>query len=161
MLDPNTLACAEWRDCLYQLIDSKAHVNFNQGLDIRVMTEEKAEMLSQIKISAIHFAWDRYEDKDVIQPKFLEFRKRSKINSHDLQVYVICGDKEKRVLPQDLERIYWLRDNGFAPYVMLYNKDSIPKGHGLRKLQRWVNNRYIFWACKTFEDYKSHGNKLK
>lgn len=153
LLDPNTLACKDWKDILQQLIDSKARVNFNQGLDIRMMTPAKAEMLSHIKLDAIHFAWDRYEDKDVIQPKFLEFRKASKVNPHNLQVYVLCGDREQKVLDSDLERIYWLRENGFAPYVMLYNKDLLPKGHELRKLQRWVNNRFIFWSVETFENY--------
>lgn len=159
LLDPNILACKDWRDLLEQLVDSKVSVNFNQGLDIRLMTEEKAEMLSQIKIRAIHFAWDKYEDKKLIQPQFLDFRKKSTIHPHSLQVYVLCGDREQRVLPEDLERIYWLRDNGYAPYVMLYNKDSIPRGHELRKLQRWVNNRFIFWKCPTFEEYKSKGVK--
>jgi len=138
-----------------QLIDSKAHVDFNQGLDIRMMTEEKAEMISQIKIDSIHFAWDRYEDKDIIQPKFRAFREKSKINAHNLHVYVLCGDRKREVLEQDLYRIGWLRDNGYAPYVMLYDKEHLAKGHDLRKLQRWVNNRFIFWSCSTFEEYKS------
>lgn len=154
LLDPNLLASKDWKDLLQQLIDSKASVNFNQGLDIRMMTDEKAEMLSKIKIDAIHFAYDRYEDKDYIEPKFIEFRKRSKINPHNLQVYVLCGDKEKKVLPEDLHRIYWLRDNGFAPYVMLFDKDNIPKKNDLKRLQRWVNNRFIFWKTERFEDYK-------
>jgi len=155
LLDPNTLACKDWRDILQQLIESKANVNFNQGLDIRMMTEEKAQMLAQIKISAIHFAWDRYEDKDIIQPKFKTFREQSKINAHNLQVYCLCGDKERRVLDSDLERIYWLRENGYAPYVMLYDKQALPSGHELIKLQRWVNNRFIFWSTPTFEEYKT------
>lgn len=154
LLDPNILACKEWKDLLQQLIDSRAKVNFNQGLDIRLMTEEKAEMLSKISIKAIHFAWDRYEDKELVQPKFITFRKASTIGSHNLQVYVLCGDREQKVLESDLERIYWLRDNGYAPYVMLYNKESIPKGHELLKLQRYVNNRFVFWSCPSFEDYK-------
>lgn len=155
LLDPNTIACVDWKECLQQLIDSKARVNFNQGLDIRMMTEEKAEMLAKIPIDKIHFAWDRYEDKDLIQPKFMEFRKASKVHSHDLQVYCIVGDRERKVLPEDLYRIYWLRDNGYAPYVMVYNKGELPKGHELLKLQRWVNNRIIFWKVKTFEEYRS------
>ena len=153
LLDPNILACKDWKELLQQLIDSKARVNFNQGLDIRMMTDEKAKMLAKIKLNAIHFAWDRYEDKDLIKPKFEAFRKISKVNPHNLQVYVLCGDREPRVLQEDLERIYWLRDNGYAPYVMLYNKDALPKGHELRKLQRWVNNRFIFWKTEKFEDY--------
>ena len=159
LLDPNLLACPDWKDLLQQLIDSKAHVNFNQGLDIRVMTEEKARMLSQIPLDAIHFAWDRYEDKDLIQPRFLEFRKASKIDPHRLQVYVLCGDIERRVRPEDIERIMWLRENGYAPYVMLYDKEHIPRGHELKKLQRWVNNRFVFWKCKTFDDYVVQSKK--
>ena len=155
LLDPNILACKEWEDLLNQLIASKAKVNFNQGLDIRLMTERKAELLSQIPIKAIHFAWDRYEDKAMIQPRFLEFRAKSKIPSHNLQVYVLCGDIERRIRAEDLERIYWLRDNGYAPYVMIYEKNLLPKGHELLKLQRWVNNRFIFWKTKTFEEYKN------
>jgi hypothetical protein len=151
LLDPNTLACAKWKDILQQLINSNAKVNFNQGLDIRFMTDEKAEMLSAIKLDAIHFAWDKFEEKDIILPKFKTFRKRSKINSHDLQVYVLCNFGTS--IEQDLERIYTLRDMGYAPYVMLYNKDALPKGHKLRHLQRWVNNRYVFWATESFDDY--------
>ena len=87
--DPNTLACKDWKDILQQLIDSKARVDFNQGLDIRMMTEEKALMLNEIKIEAIHFAWDRWQDKDIIQPKFLKFREISTVNNHNLQVFFL------------------------------------------------------------------------
>ena len=158
LLDPNLLACKDSEELLNQLIDSKAKVNFNQWLDIRFMTDRKAELLSQIPIKAIHFAWDRYKDKELIQPKFLSFRQKSKIPPHNLQVYVLCGDHQKKVLPEDLERIYWLRDNGFAPYVMLYDKENIPRGHELKKLQRYVNNRFVFWSCNSFEEYLK-GNK--
>jgi len=157
LLDPNILACRDWRDLLQQLIDSNARVNFNQGLDIRMMNEDKSEMISKIPISKIHFAWDRFEDKEMIQPKFRQFRQRSKIDSHRLQVYCIVGDRERKVLDSDLERIYWLRDNGFAPYVMIYEKDLLPKKHELRKLQRWVNNRIIFWKVRTFKEYLTEG----
>jgi hypothetical protein len=58
------------------------------------------------------------------------------------------------VTEQDLYRIEWLRDNGYAPYVMIYDKEHLPKGHELRQLQRWVNNRFIFWSCPTFDQYK-------
>ena len=159
LLDPNILACKDWKDLLQQLIDSKAKVNLNQGLDIRMMNEEKAEMLSKIPTNAIHFAWDRYEDKDLIQPKFRQFRAKSTINSHALQVYCIVGDRERKVLDSDLERIYWLRDNGFAPYVMIYEKNLLPKKHELLKLQRWVNNRFIFWKVKTFKEYLREGGQ--
>ena len=155
LLDPNLLACAEWKDLLQQLIDSKAKVNFSQGLDIRLMTEEKAEMLAQIKIDNIHFAWDRYEDKDIIQPKFKTFRAKSSIDQRKLTVYCLTGDRSREVLPEDLERIYWLRDNGFTPFVMIYDKEHLSRRSSLRRLANWVNNRYIFWTVSTFEQYRT------
>ena len=158
LCDPNILACKEWKPLLQQLIDSNAWVDINQGLDIRLMTEEKAEMIKKLKVKELHFAWDRYEDKDIVVPKFKMFKELTNIDIRKLIVFVLCGDREKRVLETDLERIYTLRDMGFWAYVMLYDKENIPKGHELRKLQRWVNNRFIFARCNTFEEYL-RGNK--
>lgn len=152
LCDPNILACKQWKELLQQLIDSKAWVDFNQGLDIRLMTEEKAEMLKQIKLKNVHFAWDRYQDKDIIVPKFKMFKEITQIDYRKLGVFMLCNFDT--TIEQDLERVYMLRDLGFNPFVMLYNKENIPKGHDLRKLQRWVNNRIVFNRCRTFEEYK-------
>jgi hypothetical protein len=155
LCDPNILACREWKDLLQQLIDSKAWVDINQGLDIRMMTEEKAEMLKQVKMKQLHFAWDRYQDKDMILPKFKMFKDITGINERNLIVYVLCNFDT--TLEQDLERIYTLREMGYWAYVMLYDKENIPRGHILRKLQRWVNNRFVFATCPTFEEYQKKG----
>lgn len=150
--DPNILACKDWKELLQQLIDSKAWVDFNQGLDIRMMTEEKAEMLSRIKIKEIHFAWDRYEDKYMVLPRFELYAKHSKlVHKHNAIVY--CLVNFDTTLEQDLERIYTLRELGYWAYIMIYDKehcDSIYKD-----LARWVNNRFIFAKCKRFEDYNT------
>ena len=45
LCDPNILACKEWKSLLQQLIDSNAWIDINQGLDIRLMTKEKAQMI--------------------------------------------------------------------------------------------------------------------
>jgi hypothetical protein len=158
LCDPNILACKDWKELLQQLIDSKAWVDFNQGLDIRLMTEEKAEMLKKIKMKEIHFAWDRYEDKDKILPKLKMFKDITGINERKAIVYVLCNFNT--TLSQDLERVYTLRDElGYWPYIMLYDKENIPQGHDLRKLQRWVNNRFIFAKCRRFEDYQNGSDK--
>jgi hypothetical protein len=156
LCDPNILGCSQWKDILQQLIDSKAWVEINQGLDIRLMTEEKAQMLKQIKIRILHFAWDRYQDKDVILPKLKMFKELTGIDYRKLSVYVLCNFDT--TIEQDLERIYTLRDLGYSPFVMLYDKENIPRGHELRKLARWVNNRFIFAKCKTFEEYQRKGD---
>lgn len=151
LCDPNILACRKWEELLGQLIESRAWVDINQGLDIRLMTKKKAEMLKQIKLKNLHFAWDRYEDKRIIVKKFKMFKEITGIDYRKIGVFVLCNFDT--TFEQDLERIYTLRDLGTSPYVMLYNKDSIPKGHDYRRLQRWCNNRIIFNTIKRFEDY--------
>lgn len=152
LCDPNILACKEWKSLLQQLIDSGAEVDFNQGLDIRLMTEEKVAMLDKIRIKQIHFAWDRYEDKERVLPRLRLFAEKSTrhIGSHAAIVYTIVNFST--TLEQDLDRIYTLREMGYWPYVMIYDKEHCTRVY--RDLARWVNNRFIFASCKRFEDYK-------
>lgn len=153
LCDPNILACKDWRELLQSLIDSKATIDFNQGLDIRMMTKEKIELLNQIKIKQIHFAWDRYQDKEIVLPKFklwIEYAKRT--NAHNTIVYTIVNFDT--TLEQDLERIYTLRSMGLWAYVMIYDKEHCQKIY--KRLARWCNNRFIFAKCERFEDYGNY-----
>lgn len=149
--DPNILACREWKDLLLQLSDSKALIDFNQGLDARVLTEAKCIALDNLNIKEIHFAWDRYEDKDKVLPKLKMFAEicKKKPNMHNAIVYVLVNHTS--TLKQDLERIYTLRDLGYWAYVMVYDKAHAD--HIYTDLQRWCNNRFIFARCPRFEDY--------
>lgn len=151
LLDQNILACKDWKELLQQLIDSGAYVDYNGGLDIRMMTNEKAEMLKQIKTKMIHFAWDRYKDKDVIVPRLEAFRDVTGLERHRVMVY--CLVNYESTLEEDLERIYTIREIGFRPYVMVYDKSNLDKRHIVRRLQRWVNNTFVFYGTKRFEDY--------
>lgn len=154
LCDPNILACKDWKPLLQQLIDSKATIDINQGLDIRMMNDEKADMLSLCKIQSIHFAWDRYEDRDVVVPKFKMFRQawenRHKWNEHDMIVYTLVNFNTTK--EQDIERIYTLRELGYWAYVMVYDKEHCVDPF-YKDLARWVNNRFIFSKCVRFEDY--------
>jgi hypothetical protein len=156
LCDPNILACKDWKDLLQQLIDSGAEIDFNQGLDIRLMNEEKAGMIASMRIKEIHFAWDRYEDKDKVLPKLklfadIAYQKIQKKHGHNAIVYTIVNFST--TLEQDLDRIYTLRDMGYWPYVMIYDKEHCKRVY--KDLQRWVNNRFIFASCKRFEDYNT------
>lgn len=151
LLDPNTIACPEWEDILQQLIDSDAWVDFSQGVDIRLMTDKKAEMIKRIKVKNIHFAWDRYEDRDKIIPRLKMFKEQTGWNKRKMTVYVLVN--YDTTMEQDLERIYSIRDLGFWPYVMIYDKQNTKPSDDVRKLQRWVNMRAIFESVERFEDY--------
>lgn len=152
LLDPNITACRDWRGLFQQLIDSKAWVDFSQGLDIRMMDAGKTEMLKQMKVKQVHFAWDRYGDREEVVPKFREFKEATGWDKRKLSVYVLVNFNT--TIEQDLERIYTLRELGYWPYVMVYGKEHTRPGDTVRKLQRWVNMRAIFEKVERFEDYQ-------
>ena len=54
-------------------------------------------------------------------------------------------------MEENLYRIYTLRDMGYAPYVMIYDKPSAPRE--IRMLQRWCNNRKVFKSQPDFNKY--------
>lgn len=149
LLDPNLLACPDWKELMQQLIDSKAWVDFTQGLDIRLMTAEKADMIRQCKVKMLHFAWDNPDDEITFQ-KLKEYRKAFVLPDDKNKVYVLTNFNSTH--EQDLERIYRLRDIGYDPFVMIYEKWNAPKD--TRRLQRWCNNKIIFRAESDFAKYK-------
>lgn len=150
LLDPNLLACRDHPDLLQQLIDSKAYVNFSQGLDIRFTTEANISLINKIKLKEIHFAWDN--PKDDLRAYFERYKALAKHKPHGTYGTVYCLVNYNSTMEENLYRIYTLRDLGYDPYVMVYDKPHAPKE--VKDLQRWVNNRFIFKKCAKFEDYK-------
>lgn len=152
LLDPNISTMKDWKDVFQQLIDSGAEVDFSQGLDIRTMTPEKIEMLKQIKVKNIHFAWDRYEDGKFVIPKLKMFQEMTGWKRNKVTVYVLTNFGT--TIEQDLQRITFIRSLNFQPYVMRYDKEHIKKGSEINALARWVNFVPLFWKYETFDDYK-------
>lgn len=152
LLDPNILACPEHIDLLLQLADSKAYVNFNQGLDIRLTNEANVALLNAIKVKEIHFAWDNA--KDDLKPYFERYKALAKHKPHGKFGTVYCLTNFGSTMEENLYRIYTLRDMGYDPYVMIYDKPNAPEK--IIRLQRWVNNKFIFRSCERFEDYKKN-----
>lgn len=150
LLDPNLLACRQHPDLLRQLIASKALVNFNQGLDIRFTTEDNIQLINQVKVKEIHFAWDN--PKDDLKPYFERYKALAKHKPHGQYGTVYCLTNFGSTMEENLYRIYTLRDLGYDPYVMVYDKPHAPRE--ILRLQRWCNNRYVFKSCPDFNDYK-------
>ena len=100
-----------------------------------------------MRLRTLHVAWDN--PKDDLETKFRNFangfRRKTKIGM------VYCLTNFNSSMEENLYRIYTLRDMGYDPYVMVYDKPHAPKE--IKMLQRWCNNKIIFKSCKRFEDY--------
>ena len=154
LLDPNLLACPEHMDLLGQLVDSGAWVDFTQGLDVRLTNARNVELMQRIKTQTIHFAWDN-PAQDLTE-HFRRFKDLSGIKDYrKLGVYVLTnygdGETVAEKVENALRRIYPLRDLGYNPYVMIYDKPNAPQE--IRLLQRWCNNRIIFRSEPDFYKY--------
>ncbi len=148
LCDPNILACPQHLGLLQQLVDSKAKVNFNQGLDIRLVNDRNMELLKQIRLERIHFAFDRWQDKDLIEPKLRMFRKAVSYSHRQIGVYILTNFDT--TIEQDLYRIQLCRELDFAPYPMIYDKEHCDPIY--RKMQTWCSG-FIFWKVPTFKEY--------
>lgn len=148
LLDPNILACVEHENLIQQLIRSGAWVDFTQGLDIRLITKDNISLLNKVKTKMIHFAWDN--PKQDLTANFQLFNQNTRIKDYRKKtVYVLTNFNS--TIEEDLHRVYTLRDLGYTPYVMIYQKETADAQH--KRLQRWCNNQRIFKTIPKFENY--------
>ncbi len=149
LLDPNLLACKDSLKLLKSLEGKR--VNFNQGLDCRVIAREHVESINKIKLTNIHFAWDHVKDEKAVV-KGLEtysMYAERKVKGAWGMVYVLTNYGS--TIEEDLYRIEKLRSMNYDPYVMIYDKPHAPRE--IKRLQRWCNSKWIFKSCK-WEEYR-------
>ncbi len=153
LLDDDFLGHPESLNIFQELIDLKLQVCFLQGLNIRIITDKQASLLSQLKFKGLSFknkrvtfAWDRYKDLKSVKAGF-DRCIRAGIRPYQMQFFVLIGyDSEQW---QDRERVETIRKWGADPFVMAFQKDDIYQ----RRFQRWVNHRAIFNTV-SFEEYR-------
>ena len=151
LCDPNILAYKGHMDLLQQLADSGAWVDINQGIDCRLLTEQNIEAINQIKLKKIHFAWDyMHEEKRVLRGLELYAKMATRKPNGDFGT-VYCLTNYDTNMEENLYRISKIREMGFDPYVMVYDKPNAPRE--VRMLQRWCNNKFIFKSEPDFYKY--------
>ncbi len=155
LLDNNFFACKEWRENLKILKSYNQPVDFNQGIDLRILTEEMAEAVSQLKIKTIHCAWDNYLDKDYVLKGLRLLTKY--VKPYKITCYVLVGFESKHITKHDLERVMTLKELGVNPFAMGYqdfNNHNYTVPRKVKDFCRWVNHKATFKTVK-WEDYKA------
>lgn len=153
--DPNILACPDAVNLLKQLRDTGAKIEFNQGLDARLMTPEKAELLAGMRLKMPHFAMDTMESMESVKrglQLYVDACKlvKGKWNWRDARVYCLTNFDTTHV--EDMTRIKAIQECECWPYVMIYNKPSAPAI--TRRLQRWTNAPPAYAMTKDFDEYQ-------
>jgi len=152
LLDNNFLASPKWYQNLREIIARKIRVSFNQGLDIRLIDEENARLLSKTRYSddqfrrrRLYFSFDLPDlESEVL--KGIHTLRRHGVRPRHIMFYVLVGFNT--TFEEDMHRINLLIKEGVLPYVMPYNDrhDSY-----YPHLERWIDGR--FYKVVTWEDY--------
>lgn len=144
LLDNNLTAAPmeHFEMVLRQLIEERVRVDFSQGLDLRLVTEDHSLLLAGVKLlrHQVRFAWDSVEDEAAIRRGLSTFLKHNSLNrtTQKATVYVLIGYDSTP--DEDIYRVKVLRDLNVDPFVMAYNKRDLYQ----RRFARWVNHRAIF-----------------
>lgn len=159
LLDDNVLGCPRWKDILSELIAKKKPFKFKQGMDERLLTEERCELLFKASYDGDYtFAFDNISDYDLIHRKLQLIRKYTKATN--VKFYVLVGFESTDA--QDIEnmwkRVALLMEYQCLPYIMRYqNKNETPwkdsKYRGMYiTMARWCNQP-SFFKKKSFRQY--------
>lgn len=150
LCDPNLLACRDHMGLIAQLSESGAYVDMNQGVDARLLTGKNVEALRRVRLRDIHFAWDLMSESERVLAGLRLWAESGKKIAHGTYGTVYVLTNYGTTMDENLYRIYTLRDMGYDPYVMVYDKPNAPRD--VRRLQRWCNNRILFNTVRRFED---------
>lgn len=138
--DDNIMASPNFIEIFNELIETGKPFQFRQGLDIRLMTEEKAKKISEAKYYGDYiFAFDHIEDKELISRKLELWRK---FNLKSTKLYVLTGfDSQDEIdIKNTFERIKILMKYGCLPYIMRYEDYKLSKFKSMYiELARWCN----------------------
>lgn len=149
LMDNNVLFDKEW---FFEITDwmlaNDIKVDFNQGLDIRLMDMDIAKRISQLKpIDYWHFAFDSLDYKDHVIAGIKMLNDAGVNVRHKANWYVYLHSDE--AYDDALERCRILREMDALPYIMV-NKDA-PRTQRMTDLKRWTRPQIFFTT--DFQDY--------
>ena len=151
--DDNILGYSKWRDVFDELAETGRRFQFRQGMDIRLMSEEKARVLSNSKyIGDFIFAFDHIKDKDLIERRLRIWKRHCPKTT---KLYILCAFESQDVndIVSIFERIEVLMRYRCLPYIMRFDSYKNSRFRGLYvNLARWCNQP-DFFKKKSFRQY--------
>ena len=145
--DNNFFANPKWREAVKQLKEWGQPVEFECGIDIRILKKPHVEALNSLKQEKqIKLAWDN--PKEDLSIKFKEAIAYG-LKPYKLMCFVLIGYWSTP--EEDLHRVETLRKLKIDPFVMPHNK----KDRYQKDFARWVNHKAIYRTVK-WEDYKKN-----
>lgn len=141
LLDNNILASPEhFKKIAKQILKEDLSIDFNQGLDIRLIINDNAKILSSLNVQPEYrFAFDDISIKSEVL-RGIKTLKKNGINRS--MFYVIVGFNS--TIEEDMQRLNLLKEHGQRAYVMRYKSCKGKKIYN--DLSAWVNQTRFFMS---------------
>lgn len=153
LLDNDFFGNPQWRERIDEIKRHNLKVNFSQGLNIRIITDEECKALASINFrnisntsKMVHFAWDRFNDEKLIDAGIARVLNAG-IKPYQMTFYVLIGFDTTE--EQDLYRVNKLKQLGCNPFVMPFNRSDYYQ----KRFARWVNHKAIFKSV-SWKEYR-------
>ncbi|MBE6977868.1 MAG: hypothetical protein E7438_04415 [Ruminococcaceae bacterium] len=166
LLDDNVLGCGQWRAIFEELIATGRSFKFKQGMDERLLSDEKCRILFQANYDGDYtFAFDNIEDYETIHKKLHLIRKYTNVTCMKFYVLVAFESTDAVDIENAFKRIELLMRYRCLPYLMRYqNKNDTPwKRSEFREMYitmaRWCNQP-SFFKKMSFREY-CEANQLR
>jgi hypothetical protein len=151
LLDNNWLADEEWFFETSAWIRDQGLYLREGGMDIRLMTNEIARRLKELKwYSKLKFAFDNDRDQQAVL-EGIRILKDAKVDIRgSVWFYVYLNDNSDKAFESALARCRFLKENGTGAFVM-FNIENKPSRR-TNDLRRWANKPWVFWKV-DFDQY--------
>lgn len=162
LLDDNVFSCKDWKRIFHELNRTGKRFQFKQGMDERLLTDEKCEVLfSSNWIGDYIFAFDNIKDRRLVERKLQLMRKHT---TKTPKFYVFCAYNHED--PDHYPEEFWASDIGnlferikilmsyrAKPYVMRYADYKQSPYFGMyNSLASWCNQPQ-FLNKMSFREY--------
>ena len=149
LLDNNVLASDHGLEQIDRMGREKVWIDFNQGLDARLITPETARMLARLHwIRFIRLACDTSEMLPVIR-QAVSYLKEAGVSPSRFWAYALVRDVEEAH-----RRVLALREMGVEPFAQPYRAyDGGEPSAEQMAFARWVNRKSLFKSC-SWEEYQ-------
>lgn len=149
LLDNDFFGQLAWRERIDELRDGGFRVNFNQGINVRMLNEEVAEAVASVayyddtfRARRLYTAWDNRKDEARLF-RGLEQLCRMGVKPSHLLVYMLIGYWPGETIADWEHRRARLRAFGAVPYPMPYVANAATRG-----FYRWVvgaHDKHCTW----------------
>jgi hypothetical protein len=162
LLDNDFFGNPAWQERVEEIVSGGFRVCINQGVNVRLLTDENAEAVARMvprdtnfKRRRLYTAWDNIGDEAVFFDG-IDRLEWAGWKPQWVMAYMLVGYDPRETWERIQHRFQRMTERGIDPYPMVHDRFAATKPDHYRRLKRW--QRYVRigkWRSMPFEEYST------